>query len=168
MTCGLCPETRRHPIQGLCKDRYTACTAPYWVTLCQTSAQVRKHFLVRYKIYIYHITFLLQYNASFTSSLVLVKHPRSCRCSHQGTPCVNRDHPKGNFIINDHPEIARAEGQIVPRAKWSRIMVSKRVFFLPELIIFLIRNHQVMHGIPPGDAERPLRHLWLRACSKKY
>ena len=21
-----------------------------------------------------------------------------------------------------------------------------------------------MHELPPGDAERPLRHLWLRAC----
>ena len=70
---------------------------------------------------------------------------------------------EGHFIINDHPETARAEGQIVPQAKFFRIMVSKRVFYLPELIIFLIRNHQVMHEIPPGDAERPPRHLWLRA-----
>ena len=45
----------------------------------------------------------------------------------------------------------------------ARIMVSKRVFYLPEFIICLIRNHQVMHEIPPGDAECPLRHLWLRA-----
>ena len=44
-------------------------------------------------------------------------------------------------------------------------MVSKRVFYLPELIVFLIiRNHQVMHEIPPGDAER---HLWLRAWMSK-
>ena len=76
------------------------------------------------------------------------------RCSHKVTPCVNHDHPKGHFIIN---------GQIVLQANFFRIMVSKRVFYLPELIIFLIRNHQVMHEIPPGDAERPLRHLWLRA-----
>ena len=82
--------------------------------------------------------------------------------AHQVTPCVNHDHPKGHFVINDHPETARAEGQIVPQAKFFRIMVSKRAFYLPELIIFLIRNHQVMHEIPPGDAERPLRHLWLR------
>ena len=67
-------------------------------------------------------------------------------------------------MINDHPETATAEGEIVPQAKFVRIMVSKRVFHLPELIIFLIRNHQVMQEIPPGDAERPLRHLWLRAC----
>ena len=86
------------------------------------------------------------------------------RCSHQVTPCIIHDHPKGHFIINDHPETARAEGQIVPQAKFFRIMVSKRVFYLPEFNIFLIiRNHQVMHEIPPGDAERPLRHLWLRA-----
>ena len=87
------------------------------------------------------------------------------RCSHQVTPapCDNHDHPKGHFITNDHPETARAEGQIVLQAKFFRIMVSKRVFYLPELIIFLIRNHQVMHEIPPGDAERPLRRLWLRA-----
>ena len=87
------------------------------------------------------------------------------RCSHQVTPSVNHDHPKGHFIINDHLETARAERQIVPQAKFFRIIVSKRVFYLPESNIFLIRSHQVMHEIPPGDAERPLRHLWLRACT---
>ena len=82
------------------------------------------------------------------------------RCSHQVTPCVNHDHPKGHFIINDHPETARAEGQIVRRRNLFRIIVSKRVFYN----VFLIGNHQVVHEILPGDAERPLRHLWLRAC----
>ena len=77
---------------------------------------------------------------------------------------------RGIFIINDHPETARAEGQIVPQANSILVMVSKRVFHLPELIIFLIRNrflsqgnHKLTHEILPGDAERPLRHLWLRA-----
>ena len=96
-------------------------------------------------------------------ALVMKVNSHVARCSHQVAPCVNHDHPKGHFIINDHPQTARAEGQIVPEAKFFRIMVSKRVFYLTELIIILIRNHQVMHEIPPGDAERPLRHLWLRA-----
>ena len=42
-------------------------------------------------------------------------------------------------------------------------MVSRRVFYLPELITFFVQNHQVTLVITPGDAERPLRHLWLRA-----
>ena len=90
-------------------------------------------------------------------------HSRVTRYSHQVTPCINHDHPKKHFIINDHPETARAEGQIVPQAKFFRIMVSRRVFYLPELITIFVQNHQVTHEIPPGDAERPLRHLWLRA-----
>ena len=54
----------------------------------------------------------------------------------------------------------------MPQAKLFRIMVSRHVFYLPELITFFVQNHQVTHEIPPGDAERPLRHLWLRACTK--
>ena len=51
----------------------------------------------------------------------------------------------------------------MPQAKFFRIMVSRRVFYLPELITFFVQNHQVTHEIPPGDAERPLRHLWALA-----
>ena len=31
---------------------------------------------------------------------------------------LNHDHPKGYFVINDHPETARAEEQIVPQANF--------------------------------------------------
>ena len=100
------------------------------------------------------LLYIYTYSRSLNAIIFVTLNLLSClirsvshvaRCSHQVTPCDNHDHPKGHFITNDHPETARAEGQIVLQAKFFRIMVSKRVFYLPELIIFLIRHHQVMH-----------------------